>query len=168
MHTKKIALLGILAALAIALSFAESFLIPLLPLGLKPGLSNVAVMLASGVLGFPAGLVIVLIKAVFAGAARGLIAMLLSGAGGIVSALLVGFLLKLQITNREWRISELGIGMLGGVTHNLMQLLAAALLLRASGVLGLLPLLTAAGLAAGAVTGLLLKLLRRVKILHKL
>ena len=43
-RTQKIALLGVLGALALALSAAESFLMPdiaILPPGAKPGLSNI-------------------------------------------------------------------------------------------------------------------------------
>ncbi|MDR2753565.1 MAG: Gx transporter family protein [Oscillospiraceae bacterium] len=153
----KAALLGVLAALALALSFAESVLLPALPLGIKPGLSNVAVMLASASLGLPAGLAIALVKAAFAGITRGLQALLLSGAGGLCSTLLAGCLLRRK---PAW-LSPIGIGMLGGVAHNLAQLCVAALLLRAPGVFGLAPPLLVAGAAAGAITGLLLRLLRK-------
>ena len=157
---RNVALLGILGAVALALSFAESFLAPVLPMGVKPGLSNVAVMLASAVLGIPAGLAVALTKAVFAGVTRGLTALLLSGAGGLASALLVGILLKFRIPNSEFRITETGIGIFAGVTHNLAQLAVAALLARTPGILWSAPLLIVCGVAAGAVTGTLAKLTR--------
>ena len=167
---QKAAYFGILSALALALSWAEQFIAPLLrlPLGAKPGLSNIAVMVASASLGLPAGIAVAVAKAVFAGLTRGLTAMLLSGAGGILSAAVVGLLLKLCITNplrrvtrHELRISEVGIGILGGVTHNLAQLLCAALLMRTPGVFMAAPPLIVFGVLAGAVTGTL------VKIIHK-
>ena len=161
---KRIALLGVLGALALALSYAESFLVPVLPFGVKPGLSNIVVMLASSALGLPAGLGIVLIKAVFAGVTRGATAMLLSGAGGLLSALVMGLLLQSQATERKWNISETGAGMLGGVTHNMAQLLLAAALTQTPGVFWSAPLLIVFGVAAGALTGALAKIMRKILI----
>ena len=154
---------GVLSALALALSWAESFLAPMLnlPMGVKPGLSNIAVMMAAAVLGLPAGLAVAAAKAVFAGITRGLTAMLLSGAGGIVSALLVGVLLKFSIQHSAFSIGEIGIGMLGGTAHNLAQLGAAALLMKAPGVFWAAPWLIACGALAGAVTGTAVKYLRK-------
>jgi len=164
-NARKAAYFGVLSALALALSWAESLLAPMLnlPMGVKPGLSNIAVMMASAVLGLPAGLAVAAAKAVFAGLTRGLTAMLLSAAGGIVSALLVGLLLKLRIANCELRITEIGIGMLGGAAHNMTQLAVAALLMGAPGVLWAAPWLLLCGALAGAVTGTAVKLLRKMK-----
>jgi heptaprenyl diphosphate synthase len=160
---QKAAYWGILSALALALSWAESFLAPLLrlPLGVKPGLSNIAVMTASATLGLPAGIAVAVAKAVFAGVTRGLTAMLLSGAGGLVSALLVGALLKLSVRHAKFGISEVGIGMLGGTAHNLAQLAVAALLTGSPGVFWAAPWLVACGALAGAATGTAVKLIRR-------
>jgi len=164
---QKAAYFGVLSALALALSWAESFLAPLLnlPMGIKPGLSNIAVMVAGSTLGLPAGLAVAAAKAMFAGVTRGLTAMLLSAAGGLVSALLVGILLQINKNSAKRgatpQVSETGIGMLGGVTHNLCQLGAAALLTRTAGIYWLAPLLIVSGLLSGAVTGTLVKLLRK-------
>ena len=154
-----------LSALALALSWAESFLAPLLnlPMGVKPGLSNIAVMMASAALGLPAGIAVAAAKAVFAGVTRGLAAMLLSGAGGIVSALLVGLLLKFGIQRSGLRMSEIGVGMLGGTAHNLAQLAVAALMMHAPGVFWAAPVLIACGALAGAATGTAVKYLRKAK-----
>ena len=162
---QKTAYFGVLSALALALSWAESFLAPLLnlPMGIKPGLSNIAVMVASSSFGWPAGLAVAAVKAMFAGITRGFTAMLLSAAGGLASALLVGLLLKIRITTDELRISETGIGMLGGVAHNLTQLVCAALLMRTWSVLWLSPMLIVLGVIAGAVTGTLVKFIRKAK-----
>ena len=163
-NAKKAAYWGVLSALALALSWAESFLAPMLnlPMGVKPGFSNIAVMMASAALGLPAGLAVAAAKTVFAGITRGLTAMLLSGAGGIVSALLVGLLLK--STKRgaaPQAFSEIGIGMLGGTAHNLTQLAVAALIMKTPGVFWAAPWLIVCGALAGAVTGMAVRLLRK-------
>jgi len=157
----RVAFLGVLGALALALSYAESFLVPVLPFGVKPGLSNVVVMLASSALGLPAGLGIALIKAVFAGVTRGYVAMLLSGAGGLLSALVMGLLLQSRAAQRKPYISETGAGMLGGVAHNMAQLLLAAVMTQTPGVVWSAPLLIVFGVAAGALTGTLAKIMRK-------
>ncbi|MCL2494075.1 MAG: Gx transporter family protein [Oscillospiraceae bacterium] len=154
---------GILSALALALSWAESFLAPFLnlPMGVKPGLSNIAVMMACAALGLPAGLAVAAAKAVFAGLTRGLTAMLLSASGGIVSALLVGLLLKFSIQHSAFSITETGVGMLGGAAHNMAQLAVAALLMGTPGVFWAAPWLLICGAIAGAVTGTAVRLIRR-------
>jgi heptaprenyl diphosphate synthase len=164
-NAKKAAYFGVLSALALALSWAEQLLAPLLrlPMGVKPGLSNVAVMVASAALGLPAGLAVAAAKAVFAGLTRGLTALLLSAAGGILSAALVGALLKFRIPHSAFRISETGVGMLGGVTHNLAQLACAALLMKAPGIFVAAPPLIVFGVLAGAVTGTLAGVIRKAK-----
>ena len=56
MNTKKTAFLGMMAALALVLSFLEGMLIPdipFLPVGAKPGLSNVVTMFVASTMGFP-------------------------------------------------------------------------------------------------------------------
>jgi len=163
---QKAAYWGILSALALALSWAESVLAPLLnlPMGVKPGLSNIAVMMAGATLGLPAGLAVAAAKAAFAGITRGLTAMLLSGAGGLVSALLMGALINCRggiLAARRQGLSDIGIGMLGGTAHNLTQLAVAALLMQAPGVFWAAPWLILCGALAGAVTGTAVKLLRK-------
>ena len=56
----RVAFTGLLAALAIALSFLEGLLppLPMMPPGAKLGLSNLATMYAAGSLGLPSGLVL--------------------------------------------------------------------------------------------------------------
>jgi heptaprenyl diphosphate synthase len=120
-----------------------------------------AVMVASASLGLPAGIAVAVAKAVFAGLTRGLTAMFLSGAGGILSAAVVGLLLKFSIQHSAFSISEIGIGILGGVTHNLAQLACAMLIMRATGVFMAAPPLIVFGVLAGAVTGTLVRLIRK-------
>ncbi|MDR2524634.1 MAG: Gx transporter family protein [Oscillospiraceae bacterium] len=148
-----VAFYGIFLALALALSVAESWAAPLLqlPPGVKPGFSNIVVMLAAGAMGLPAALSLAFAKALFAGLTRGPTAMLLSGAGGLLSAFFVGLLLR-----RKWRhFSQSGIGILGGVVHNLAQLGLAALLTATPGIFWMLPQMLFCGAAAGAITGTL-------------
>ncbi|MDD6011596.1 MAG: heptaprenyl diphosphate synthase, partial [Oscillospiraceae bacterium] len=59
MRAKKTAFLGILGALALVLGFLEQLIvpdIPFLPVGAKPGLSNIVTMYTACTLGFPGAL----------------------------------------------------------------------------------------------------------------
>ena len=84
---KNVARLGMLFALAIALSFCESCLTPLLGLmpAMKLGLSNIVVMYALLYLSKRQALALVLLKALFALLTRGVSAGFLSLCGGLVS-----------------------------------------------------------------------------------
>ena len=77
---KEVALLGVLFALAMALSFMESALTPLLGLlpAMKLGLSNVVVMFALLFLPRRQALLLAILKAVFALLTRGVTAGFLS------------------------------------------------------------------------------------------
>lgn len=146
---KEVALLGVLFALAIALSFLESAVSPALGLlpAMKLGLSNVVVMYAVLCLSRRHALELVLLKALFAFAVRGATAGLLSLAGGALSfAVFCVFLaLPLPVTGFIFSVC-------GALAHNAGQLLAAACILSDRLALGYAPVLMAAGVAVGSVT----------------
>ena len=89
MKARKTALLGILCAQAIALSFLESLIpaLPFLPPGAKPGFSNIVTMFAVLTFGLPQAMCITVFKALFALATRGATAFFMSLAGGVLSTL---------------------------------------------------------------------------------
>ena len=93
---KKTAVAGILAALTLALSFVERMLCAALPLppGVRPGLSNVAVMFSCIVLGLPFALAVILIKAGFVMLVSGVWAGVISVSGGVLSVLGLALLLR--------------------------------------------------------------------------
>lgn len=73
MKARKTALLGILCAQAIALSFLENLIpsLPFLPPGAKPGFSNIVTMFTVLTLGLPQAMCITVFKALFALMTRG-------------------------------------------------------------------------------------------------
>lgn len=148
------ALFGLLAALAMALSYLESLLptAAFLPPGAKPGFSNLVNLFAASFMGTLPALGIALLKACFAGLTRGLTAFFMSLCGGILSTLLMCLLLR-----RQKRLSFIGIGVAGAVCHNLGQLLAASVLVGNRSVLGYAPILLLCALAAGTLTGLVFR-----------
>ena len=119
-RAKQVALLGMLGAVAIVLSWLEGMLgpVPGLPPGAKLGLSNVATMLAASTMGPGSAMAIALLKGLFAGLTRGLTAGLMSLSGGLLSTGVVCLLLW-------WKrcpLGYIGIGIAGAVCHNLGQL----------------------------------------------
>lgn len=159
---RRTALLGILCALATALSFLEGFL-PVLPVpGAKLGLSNLVTMVALSSMGLPAALTVTLAKALFA-LLRGGTAFLMSLSGGLLSTLVMALAWRLF----RRRFSFVGIGILGAVAHNGGQLGMAVILLGPS-ILAYGPWLLVLALIAGTATGLTLNLtlpaLRRLHI----
>ena len=140
----RVAFTGILAALALALSFLEGLLppLPMMPPGAKLGLSNIATMYAAGSLGLP--------SALFSLMTRGVVAGLMSLSGGVVSTFFMWLLLKKTK-------SSLGVvGVCGALCHNAAQLCVAYLLTTTS-VLFYVPFLLLFGVLTGLLTGLVLK-----------
>lgn len=142
---------GLLAAVALTLSVLEN-MIPNFPFvlpGMKLGLSNIAVMFSLELCSLPMTLAVVVVKALFALVTRGATAFFMSFAGGLLSAL--GMYLLMHCKKPVF--GSLGVGVVGAFAHNMGQLLVAYLLV-ADGVYGYLPVLSAASLVTGALTGL--------------
>ena len=95
---KKAALVGMLAAATLALSFIERALCASLPLppGVRPGLSNIAVMFAAVALGLPFAMGIIVIKAGFVLLISGAYAGIISLSGGVLSVLGIWTLSRLR------------------------------------------------------------------------
>lgn len=151
---RRVALAGVLGALALVMGFLEGLLPPFTALpGAKPGLSNVITMFTARTLGLSYALGIALIKAAYAGLTRGATAFAMSAAGGILSTV-VFYLLQ-----RFWRgrFGLVGISILCALTHNAAQLACAMLLSKTVQLYTLLPALLLLSLATGALTGVLLR-----------
>lgn len=158
-NTRRLALCAVLTALALALSYMESFfpLSLLVPLpGIKLGLANIVTLFALYTLGAgPAVLILLarcLLGALFAGNMNALIFSLLGG----VAAMGVMILLT-----RFRRLSVYGVSMGGAAAHNCGQVAAAVVTLGSRAPLAYLPVLLAVSLLTGALTGLMVSLLFR-------
>ena len=150
--TRKVAFLGLLFALAIALSYLESLIPSFVAVpGIKLGLSNTVVMYCLFFVGPLPALVIAVLKAVFVLITRGFAAGMLSAAGGMCSAGVMILLNKLKS-------SKGAISVAGAVTHNVGQLAVAWLILSSPAVLYYAPVLILSGVVMGIVTAVVLKL----------
>lgn len=149
---RKTAFTGILAAVAVCLSFLEGLLpaLPFLPPGAKLGLSNIAVMYAACYCSLPAALSVAAIKSVFVLLTRGGMAFFMSFAGGMLSCVVLWIFLS------AGRFGCIGAGIAGAAAHNSAQLLVF-FLFAGKAALWYAPVLLLFSLPAGALTGFLLR-----------
>ena len=152
---KRLALMGLLFALAMALSFLESLLpaLPMLPPGIRLGLSNIVTMYALFVLGPVSGYTIAVLKSLFVLLTRGAVAAAMSASGGIASVTVMLLLSLLPGIRRQYLL----LSVFGGAAHNVGQLIAARFFISNQYVWYYLPVLLAAGLLMGAITGMALR-----------
>lgn len=146
-----LALYGVLVALALVLSYAESqipvfFAVP----GMKLGLTNLVVVVALYKLGDKSAFSINLIRILLVSLLFGTVMSLwFSLAGGLLSTLVMIFL---KHTNK---FGVVVVSMVGGVTHNIGQLLVAMVVLQTKQLGWYLVILWFTGLITGALIGLL-------------
>ena len=151
MKTKRIACLGLFIALAFVLSYVE-FLLPLnigIP-GAKVGLANLVVMVALYTLGKKDAALLSFVRVVLVGLTFGNLAMMLYSLAGAVLSFLV-----MLIAKRTKLFSITGVSVLGGVFHNVGQIIVAMLVLETGSLLYYLPFLIVIGTISGVVIGLL-------------
>lgn len=153
-NTYKIALFGVLSAVALTLSYLEGLIptVAFMPPGAKMGFSNIATMFAASSMGIVSALAITFIKALFAGITRGVTAFFMSLCGGILSTVTMYLLFKLSK-----KTGYMAIGIICALVHNFGQLIVAIITAGNLSVLGYAPVLLISGTVTGAVTGIVLR-----------
>ncbi len=146
---RSVAFIGILAGVALVLGGLERLLpLPMLLPGMKLGFSNLVVVVALYVLGFRAAVAVSLIRLALGGFLFGSgFSILFALAGGLFSLLAMG------LGKRSGLFSVVGVSVLGGVCHNIGQLLAAVFVTNSWYMAGYLPFLLLAGEGAGLAVG---------------
>ena len=163
MKARKVAFLGLSIALAMILSFVESQ-IPVFTAvpGMKVGLPNLVMVFLLYRVGWKETVVVSLIRVVLVALLFGnLQSLIFSIAGAVLS--LTGMIL-LQKTKL---FSPITVSVVGGILHNVGQIIAACLWTRTAQIAYYLPVLFISGICAGVViglaSGLLLKRLDKVR-----
>ena len=152
---RRVALDGILVALAMIFSYIETFIpfnfgVP----GIKLGLANLVVLLGLTFLPAVDVLLVSVVRIVLSSLLFGnVMSLWYSLAGGLLS-----FLCMWLLTRREG-YSIIGISMAGGVMHNVGQVIPAAIIVKTIQLTWYLPVLLVAGLVTGLIIGSLAKLL---------
>ena len=149
-RTRSIALVGILAAFAVMLSFLERLLPAPVPVpGVKLGLANIIVIITLYRLGVREAIKVQVLRILlFAALFGGIGSAVYSFAGGALSLGAMVAFKKLGV------FSVIGVGVIGGVFHNIGQIIIAALVVQSASLLMFLPVLIISGEVAGFITGL--------------
>lgn len=156
MKTRVMTTAALLAAAAMILSYVESLLPSVGIPGVKMGLANIAVIFALYRLGWRLAAWISLVRVVTVTLLFGTVAALAYSLAGAVLSLLV-----MGVLRRTERFSPMGVSVAGGVAHNAGQILVAMWLLETRQLGWYFPVLAAAGVAGGILTGLCGALLLR-------
>lgn len=150
-EARRLTLLSMLAALGLILFVFESFL-PLPVPWVRPGLGNVATILALMYFGAGDALKVTLLRVVLGSLLVGRLftpLFVFAITGGLAS------LVVMAVIHRYVRgVGPVGFSAAGAVAHNIVQLAVAWLFIRSGGLVYLLPVLVAAGALTGAATGL--------------
>lgn len=151
---KNIALFGMMVALAFTFSYLES-LIPFnfgIP-GVKLGLANLVVVVALYTMKPGEAFFIAVVRIFLAGLTFGNVySLAYSLCGGILSFAVMALL-------RKTKLSIIGVSMMGGICHNIGQIIVAAIVMETARIAYYLPVLLAAGLITGLILGIVSKLI---------
>lgn len=152
---RKTAFMGLLFATAMVLSFLESMLpvLPMMPPGVKLGLSNIVTMYALFTLGKGPGFTIALLKSFFVFLIRGPMSAALSLAGGFISILCMLLIALLPGINKNYLI----LSIFGAIGHNIGQLVLYSFIGGTAKIFYLVPVMIISGIGMGVVTGLVLR-----------
>ncbi len=150
-----VARIAILVSLATVLHAVEALIpVPFVLPGAKLGLANIVALYTVATLGFRHAFAISLLRTFLGSLFTGTFlstGYYLSTAGALVSTVSMSGLWNLF----RGRVSVVGVSLTGAFTHNLTQLLVAALLLQTAGVLFYLPYLLLFAIPTGIFVGFL-------------
>ena len=151
MNQKKIAYMGLFAAIAIIFGYVESLIhffagIP----GIKLGLANLAVLFILEKYTWKEAVLVSMVRILVIGFMFGnMFSILYSMAGAALSLTVMTFMKKTS------GFSLLGISVAGGVSHNIGQLIVAALIVENKSLLYYAPVLIISGVITGLLIGIL-------------
>lgn len=164
-RTKKIAYLGLMTAVALILSYVESLFPPLIAAvpGIKMGLPNIVIIFILYRFGFKEAAVVSAIRVFTVALLFGNMMSLAYSVAGAALSLILMVLIK-----RTGKFSAVGVSVVGGISHNLGQVLMAMLLLETAQIGYYMIVLTVSGTIAGVFIGLagsaMLKHLKDIKL----
>lgn len=151
MSLKKLTLLSLFTTISLAVYAIESIIPPLVPIpGIKLGLANIVTLVLLRRFRARDALMVlccrILLSALLFGQA---LSLLYSLAGGLASLSVMCLVMKLL--QKKWIYLT---GAMGGLTHNMGQLLTAWAITATGGVFAYLPFLVLSGVITGLFTGL--------------
>ena len=156
-RTKTLTVLSLSVAVAMLLSYVEHLLPAFSIPGVKIGLANIATLLALYTLGAWYAAAVSVVRVVLSSLLFGnVLGLLYAISGAVVSLVGMCLVKKIRI------FSVVGVSVVGGVLHNVAQIIAASLVMETAALAAFyLPVLllsgTLAGVAVGVASGLLIK-----------
>ena len=161
MKTKKVAFLGLSIALAMILSFVESQIPALVAIpGIKVGLPNLVMVFLLYRVGWRETVTVSIIRIILVSMLFGNVQTITFSLAGAILSLLGMILLK-----KLGLFSCITVSIVGGILHNVGQIIAACFWTQTAEIAYYLPVLLVSGTIAGTVIGLISGLL--VKRLEK-
>lgn len=149
MKKSRVAFLGLFTAFAMILSFVESQIPTFVAIpGIKLGLPNIAIIIILYRFGWKEASIISLLRVVLTSLLFGTVLSMLYSIVGAVLSLVAMILLKKFL-------STVTISVIGGVCHNIGQILVAILVTETQQLLYYLPVLIISGVIAGIVVGII-------------
>lgn len=160
-QTKKTAVLGLFIALSLIFSYVESILpVPLIVPGAKIGLPNTLILLVLYAYGVREALTVNCARILLSGFMFGnMFSIVYSLAGAAVSFAVMLLAKKAKIFPMKT------VSILGGVFHNVGQIMVASFLVSGISVMAYLPVLLVAGVVTGFCNGILAELIYKRGIL---
>ncbi|GAU77353.1 Gx transporter family protein [Fusibacter sp. 3D3] len=155
--TRKLVLISVLVAQGMVLGYIEKMLpIPFIVPGAKLGLANIVTLTAVYFLNFRASAAVVLLRVLLTAVTFGSISSFLySLSGGVLSLMAMAGLLK--VFKNE--MSLISVSIIGSISHNVGQLMVAALIIHNVLILTYLPFLLIVAVPTGIFVGLVAKAL---------
>lgn len=156
---RRVAFLGMVLALALILAYVETFLpLPIAVPGIKLGLANCVILFVLYLTGIKEAALISITRVFLTG-------FLFGNMAGILYSLSGAFLslIAMAFAKKQNGLSVIGVSILGGVTHNIGQMIMAVLVTETIAVLYYVPVLLIAGMATGIINGILAKTILKNK-----
>lgn len=154
MRSSKVAQYGLFAALAILMGYVEMLIpLPLLVPGMKLGLANVIIVIVLYHMDTKSAFFISLVRVFMSGLLfQGFAGLLYSLAGALLSLAVMALLKK------TGKVSITGVSVMGGVFHNVGQIIVAAAVVENIKMAYYLPFLLVTGVVTGFVIGAVARL----------
>jgi heptaprenyl diphosphate synthase len=148
--SKRIAQIAVFTALALIFSYIEAIIPVSIPIpGVKLGITNIVIVTALYFLGIKEAVGISLIRVLLIGLLFGNILSLVYSFSGAVLSLLG------MIICKKLKLTIIGVSAIGGVLHNIGQLIAAAFMLQSPAIINYYPVLFVSGLLTGILIGII-------------
>ena len=151
MTVRKMALIGILTAIAIVLSIAESFIPSIGIPGVKIGLANIVILLVLYEVGIKEAIFINLLRVVITGLVRGTflsMGFLMSLTGAILS---LGVMILFYLLIKKFSI--ISVSVVGSIFHVFGQIIIAMIFLGTGYIVFYFPLIAISAILAGIFVG---------------